>query len=380
MRNHSESKQCIYLHIGMPKTGSTSLQIFLQQNRRVLESKGYSYPALPFRYPAISEMRNGHFLVGEAASQSGQADPKWREEAFGLLQEELEKYPHLILSDEGIWNSIKVREKGALPLLRQFCEKNQYEWKVIVYLRRQDSFLESYWKQKVRRRGFTRSWEQMLHRPPAYLTLDYYPHLCEIAEIVGKDNLIVHRYGNEYFGGTDGTIFSDFLHAVGLVLTEEYTPLEKQANVSLNCNFAEIKRILNFLLPEEAAERERPEKWLEQLALDCSASEKKEYQSSLFSPEERRIFLEKYRESNEKTAREFLGQEILFTEEFGDLPKWSRDNPQQYEDTLYFVGMALMQQRKETEALRKQLQQMSQMKPGVRFGRKVKQFFCPPHQ
>ncbi len=384
MKDTSESKRCIYLHIGMPKTGSTSLQIFLQENREILKSKGYTYPVIPLHYPAISDMRNGHFLVGEAFSREGEADPErtaeWRAEAFRLLREELEKYPHLILSDEGIWNSIKIREKGALALLRQFCEQNQCEWKVIIYLRRQDSFLESYWKQKIRRRGSTKSWEELLRRPPSYLVLDYYTHLCEIAKIVGKENLIVHRYGSEYFGGTDGTIFSDFLHAIGLVLTDEYKPLEKQANVSLNNNYAEIKRILNFLLSEEKGERERQEKWMEMLVLECSASEKTAYQSSLFSQEERQSFLEKYRESNDRTAQEFLGQERLFSEELEGLPKWSQDNPQQYEDTLYFVGKALLRQRQETEALKKQLQMMKSPGLAVRIGRKCKQFFCPPHQ
>ena len=34
----------LYLHIGTPKTATSSIQKFLAQNREVLESKGYVFP------------------------------------------------------------------------------------------------------------------------------------------------------------------------------------------------------------------------------------------------------------------------------------------------------------------------------------------------
>lgn len=42
-------KNRLVLHFGMPKTGTTSLQRFLAENRKQLENYGWTYP--DFRYP-----------------------------------------------------------------------------------------------------------------------------------------------------------------------------------------------------------------------------------------------------------------------------------------------------------------------------------------
>ena len=53
----------LYLHIGTPKTATSSIQKFLAQNREVLESKGYVFPKSLHRYLNVNSRRNGHFLV-----------------------------------------------------------------------------------------------------------------------------------------------------------------------------------------------------------------------------------------------------------------------------------------------------------------------------
>lgn len=379
MKNKNENKKCIFLHIGMPKTGSSSLQLFLRENKEILEKKGYTYPVMPFCYPGISDMRNGHFLFGEVYHAEGEVNREktgeLRDDAFRIVREELERGFQVILSDEGIWNSVNPSEDEILSPLVQFCEKNKCGLRVIVYLRRQDSFLESYWKQRIRRRGATWKWERVRKNPPSYLVMDYYRHLRGIADIVGKENMEVRRYGAEYFEGGGHTIFSDFLGAVGLTLTEEYQQLPKQVNVSLHNNYAEIKRILNFWLPEDEGERESQDQWVKRLAVECSEMQKKQYNSSLFSEEERHAFLNGYRESNNQIAREFLGQEELFTEETDDLPKWKVSNPQQYEDTVFFLGKALIEQHREVELLKKKMQAFDKPRISERISRRLKRSF-----
>lgn len=363
-----EEKKRIYLHIGMPKTGTSSLQFFCQENQDILGEKGYFYPVMPFRYRQMSQVRNAHFLVGSVYTESGEVDEaktgEYRDQAFDLLEGYLNKYSNIILSDEAIWNCLTERNRDALDIIKQFCDKQSVELKVIVYLRRQDSFLESYWKQKIRRRGATWKWRGVMRHTPSYIALDYYPHLCNIAETVGKENLIVRRYQKGKFLGTDGTIFSDFLNAVGLELTEEYKPLEKQANVSLNNNFAEIKRIMNYLLSEDQAARDREQIWLERIALECSRYEKEQYESSMFSEKEQQKFMEQYKASNAKVAQEFMGEEELFLGGAPSLPKWTRDNAQQYEDTLLFLGKALLEQKQEIGELKRELRSLRNQ-PGI---------------
>ena len=54
----------LYLHIGTPKTATTSIQMFCVDNESVLKKLGYSYPILNFKFPKVEKRRNGHFLVG----------------------------------------------------------------------------------------------------------------------------------------------------------------------------------------------------------------------------------------------------------------------------------------------------------------------------
>ena len=61
----------LYLHIGMPKTGTTSIQTFCELNRELLKEMGYWYPESIHKYKNVSIRRNGHFLVGQCKDSEG---------------------------------------------------------------------------------------------------------------------------------------------------------------------------------------------------------------------------------------------------------------------------------------------------------------------
>jgi hypothetical protein len=353
-------EKTIYLHIGMPKTGTSSLQLFLQKNKEILENNGYCYPDIPIHYSGISKMRNAHFLVGSSFGEIDEKDVEkirsQRKQGFDFVKEQMEKYPRLILSDEGIWNSLGNSKKDALKEMWDFCNTYSYRLQVIVYLRSQDSFLESYWKQRIRRRGATWKWKDFLGHVPSYVVLDYDSHLQRIANVIGKENIIVRRYEKESFSGKEGTIYSDFLEVIGLESGEEFLQLEKPANVSLSNNFAEIKRILNKLKFYDEEPGENQIAWFEEVIMECSRQQETPYDSAMFSPQERKKFMERYEKSNQKVAQEYFGEEQLFQEDTSHLPKWSRSNDAQYEDTLLFLGTVLWKQQSEIAKLKNEME------------------------
>ena len=51
-----------YLHIGMPKTGTTAIQCFLRDNREELKKQGFCYPDFGYAYPKVGAHRNGYFV------------------------------------------------------------------------------------------------------------------------------------------------------------------------------------------------------------------------------------------------------------------------------------------------------------------------------
>jgi hypothetical protein len=65
----------LYLHIGMPKTGTTAIQNFLTDNAEALKKYGICYPDLGFRYPSIGIPRNAHFLIAPYIDENGKKSP-----------------------------------------------------------------------------------------------------------------------------------------------------------------------------------------------------------------------------------------------------------------------------------------------------------------
>lgn len=354
-------QKILYLHIGMPKTGTSSLQSFLVQNENALLQNNFCYPKMPGRYPMVSPNRNAHFLVGKVKNAAGVEDETLTKERFDLsiqrLEEAFQKADNVILSDEAIWNTYTVKTPECIRQIVGFCDERNIELKVIVYLRRQDYYLESYWKQQIRKRGAVWEWQRVIKKTPGYIVLDYEKHLREIAEEVGDDHMIVQAYQEENFD-----LCSDFMHILNIDDLDSFYVLEEKVNRSLNNNYAEIKRILNQLLEtENMQEWGKQQRWFEKVAVDCSRADKKQYESSMFSAGQREDFVKKYDGSNHRISEKYMQGRELFdqkTESGSGLPQWSKDNALQYEDTVLFFGMAYLETKKELEALKSNIQRI----------------------
>lgn len=61
----------LYLHIGTPKTATSSIQKFLAENWDVLQKHGYFLPESTHIYPRVNARRNAHFLFGRVHNGEG---------------------------------------------------------------------------------------------------------------------------------------------------------------------------------------------------------------------------------------------------------------------------------------------------------------------
>ena len=84
----------VYLHIGMPKTGTTALQMFLPLNEEALSQNGFSYPLMPFEFENIGKRRNAHFLT---LWENKEDMPEWTE-GFKIVEKAFLQHDNLILS------------------------------------------------------------------------------------------------------------------------------------------------------------------------------------------------------------------------------------------------------------------------------------------
>ncbi|MCR4946544.1 MAG: hypothetical protein K5929_06345 [Lachnospiraceae bacterium] len=338
-------KKQLFVHAGTPKTGTSAIQIYCSTNNERIKANGAVYPNLGFEFPGIGINRNAHFLVHSIKGEDGKRD-KAAEEA--LVAEGLEKlmayfdeYDRVIISDENLWNSSSFKE-SRIKTLKDACDEKDVEIRFIVYLRRQDTLIQSYWAQQVKEKSKLTFREYIETGKYSFFKLDYNERLNALASVVGKDNIIVRVY--EKSGYYKGSITADFLHITGIETDETFVEPDHIINPSLTGPTLEIKRILNsyedfsqksnYLLPLlNAYQRDH---------YDSVAYKSAEY----FTREMHETFMAQYEESNKTVARDYLGREdgLLFTEEIALPPEENDAAHYEMEDMVRICGELIIHQ------------------------------------
>ena len=348
----------LYVHIGTPKTATTSIQMFCVENQKVLNKQSYSYPLLDFVYPHVAHRRNGHFLVGWVYKPGGQEDVEKEQELWekglAMIHQEFEKYDNVILSDENIWHSSNGRKFPFWAKLMQDAKEHDYQVKVIVYIRRQDGLANSWLSQQVKEGWNTNAtikWDSF-QRKTRKVVFNYYLLLEKIAEVTGRENIIVRIFDRKKFKGKDHTIFSDFLEAIGVDYTDDFKITEEEANRSLTGNSQEILRIVNTVLPDD----DKVRTLVRQAAQDCENYKDPQNNFVMFSEEEFNKFMGRYEKWNEAIAKDYLHQEEpLFDMKRKEGERWTPENRFMYEDIVRFFGGVVIRQQRYIEALQKDI-------------------------
>ncbi|MEE2693221.1 MAG: hypothetical protein VX765_00255 [Pseudomonadota bacterium] len=132
-------KNKIYLHIGTAKTGTTSLQKYLYENRDNLKSNGFVYPE-PYTDPNVGQCKNGFKFLTRLING---------DDINHILDEYIEKYPshNIIISEEAFLDMYIIQPHVINQLLNI---KKKYNVNLIVYYRRIIEFMVAYWGQKTK--------------------------------------------------------------------------------------------------------------------------------------------------------------------------------------------------------------------------------------
>lgn len=348
----------LYLHIGMPKTATSSIQKFLSHNRAALRQNGYCYPPPLFQFPRVSVVRNAHFLIARVEKADGTRDYETENAYFSDGMKQIEDYfltcDRIVLSDESIWFYSSYVHKRFFKKLADYAAKKEWQVKVIVYMRRQDEFLMSRWNQSVKQNtsdAAVMSFEEFLsiYKEKQRKILEYGKKLDQIAAALGKENLIVRRFDRAEW--VDGSIVHDFVQQIGLTLNEDFDELQEPVNLGLGKNETELKRIINQDESFSPQEIQR----LGNILRDVSKKgHPKEW--ALLSKTETQKLLDAYQKENGHAAQEYLADgKPLFSDKIKDLPKWTPQNEQMLETLVQFFTTALVEQQREQEQLRVEL-------------------------
>ena len=227
----------LIIHAGTPKTGTTSLQIYLDKKQRKLRGKGILYP---------------HNL--DKLQNSNAPKHQWFEknlvttnlesllENFKNIISQVKNDTHtIILSSEGIYNYWWNFPDESKDVLCAFSEL--FDVEIWVWFREPIVFIESYYKQCIRNPqvksnpcyGKDLSFAEMLNVDWFSQHLDYLGFVTECHRMFGKNKVSVLEY--------KGDVVQEVINKLGLA-TPHDNPTPRQ-NKSLNSAAIKLLRTIN---------------------------------------------------------------------------------------------------------------------------------------
>jgi len=219
----------VYLHIGMAKTGTTAIQRFLYENHSVLlEKQGCLYPDHSLGWyqhvPLVKAIVMPVFP--QAIFNKAIPDIEVGDWLDGLTRQYDSINCHkIIVSSEFLWASPAMQThlqyhgdtEENFALIEEVIAKvketfsSYSEVKIVVYLRRQDTWLESFFNQQIKAGAVIPSEEAVL-KVKNYLL--YAKNLKIWGKYFGSDNVIVKFYEQvpdivQHFCETAGLVIAD---------------------------------------------------------------------------------------------------------------------------------------------------------------------------
>ncbi|WP_238364663.1 hypothetical protein [Mesobacterium pallidum] len=211
------TKKTLYLHIGYHKTGSTSVQTWMDQNRQQLAHAGLYYPETQ-----RDETRNYHgkhlhlySQISAAHKEGGDLRAALRS-IFAPYVEEIEAAgcPAAILSEES-FSGMGPKVIEAMDVLN-----DHFDVRVVAVLRRQDEFLQSFYHQSIKT-GPQRDFAHFI-LGGHWNRIHYDAALDRWAAVFGREGMLVRSYDKDK---RSGGLMQGFLDMVlgtpGLVTAEE---------------------------------------------------------------------------------------------------------------------------------------------------------------
>lgn len=295
------TKPTLYIHAGVHRTGTTNLQNVFSHNRDVLRNQGLIYP--------LDTSNHQHI-------------------AWGLIN------PNKGVDISAIAKQIiqEVEDNNAHAALisgEDFALHKSYEWtqelfsdffdiKFVVYLRRQDKWLTSWynqhnrwpWDKKVRALSTT----EFLDYSTNFHWIDYDKLLSRMEKVVGQDHIHVQTLGD---GGVKDSL-SDICEYLKINIDD--LDILSQPNASLSpIKLEALKRIDLLELPGH--KRSKLLKHAEKI--HCRDMDNKE----CFTVDQRKEIIDSFSKSNTKVARRYFAKEELFDTNVSDVEpsKWLHD-------------------------------------------------------
>jgi hypothetical protein len=287
----------VYLHAGLPKTGTTTIQNWLMENALNLGKEGiFTFPDSGFAH----RLAVATITLPKRLSQPDipAIITGWRLEDATTALAQARDDPDINLI---LLSSEYFSEADPAAVKITFSNLSLADVAVIFVLRRQDRLLESGYSQSVKEMA----WTNPLRGPHYNPNYDWHRLASTWAAVFGQENIILRSY--EEIVANSGPLIPMVLKDIDETLSafaNEHSGDDKFANPSLPAGLIEFKRLANLVGAADV------------MPILEAASER-----GIGGPRFRfdrpvaKAWLDRYRDSNRRLAREFLNREDDFFDE-----------------------------------------------------------------
>lgn len=282
-------KKKLYIHIGTHKAGSTTIQHTLQKESGRLSEEGIYYFG---RFFGLSR------IMREMMEYDEELVNNFKKEVEQELAQDKSTATHTyVISNEKFSGHKLLAYKNAPTIaktLYEVFEPYDFEIKIVVYLRRQDKYLESMYAQKIKSLD-SYTFAEFLATIEDINAYHWDTFLEVFANVFGKENMIVRSFDRKYLP-KNNSLIQGFGEIIGSEYFKNYPEVTIE-NRGYSRDVLEVARLANKHL-----ERDQ-KKILREILIEVNLPPDG---YSFFSDEERKKLLANYKVSNLRVAQEYL--------------------------------------------------------------------------
>ncbi|ABL73088.1 hypothetical protein Pden_5028 (plasmid) [Paracoccus denitrificans PD1222] len=267
---HSGKPMNLTVHIGTTKTGSSSIQKFLSNNRDILRDRGILVPSSLGRVihlnAVLSALPFGKSpdLAQTIPLTDAEQHAAFRENTSAAFREEIAGAPgcqEVVITAEQLHSRLPLPD--YIQTFRDLFCRDFSTIRIVIYVRPQLDQIISLYSTMLRGGyahslgDFIKSRMQPIFRP----YFDLRDVITRWADVFGRENVIVRPYKGV---ARDFGTLGDFCELLKLDLGEEGWQLDKQqVNASINVAGQELLLMLNKTGALDAVQRRKVAKWAE---------------------------------------------------------------------------------------------------------------------
>ena len=281
----------VVLHIGTGKTGTSTIQNALYVSRSLLKKHNVDYArCCRVQVDHFGEAIVAHYKLAEIIQNRA-------DEELKAFREYINDSPleTIIFSCENLYHHLGEKEVELLASLLHGCRVT-----IVCYVRRQDLYIESAYKQqvkvgvaKVNVNGFLARHTDKNHLSQVHA--NYYRMLMPWDQHFGTEAITVRVFDPQCF--INGRLLDDFLDAAGIGDISLPDVTGSKANVAMPSELIQVVRVFNALKLIPRAEHQS---FVEHLRAQFDFAD-----YPLVSPEIRQQVLENYEQTNNQLFERF---------------------------------------------------------------------------